>query len=256
MDETGVQWRIEAPNVAVVTLNRPPVNALNRTARAALIGAFDALEADPDVRAIVLTATGKVFCAGADIKEKAALAGEPTDYASANRLTRDGFFCILDSSKPVIAAVQGAALGAGCLLAACCDMIFAADSAFFALPEIDVGQGGGASFMLRILPPSKVRRMMLTGERVPAAEFHRLGAVEACLPARELLPAALGMASAIAAKPALAVKQIRGAFSTVEALSTRDGFQIEQAYTTELSRSPEGEAARRAFFERRRQGES
>ena len=70
MDESGVQWRIEAPNVAVVTLNRPPVNALNRAARTALIGAFDALEADPDVRAIVLTAKGKVFCAGADIKEK------------------------------------------------------------------------------------------------------------------------------------------------------------------------------------------
>ncbi len=82
MSESGVQWRIEAPNVAVVTLNRPPVNALNRATRAALIGAFDALEADEDVRAIVLTATGKVFCAGADIKEKAALAGEPANYAA------------------------------------------------------------------------------------------------------------------------------------------------------------------------------
>ena len=83
----------------------------------------------------MLTAKGKVFCAGADIKEKAALAGEPADYAAANRLTRDGFFCILDSTKPVIAAVQGAALGAGCVLAACCDMIFAAESAFFGLPR-------------------------------------------------------------------------------------------------------------------------
>jgi enoyl-CoA hydratase len=252
MNETSVQWRIEAPNVGVVTLNRPPVNALNRAARAELIAAFDALDADSDVHAIVLTAKGNVFCAGADIKEKAALAGEPTNYSSANRLTRDGFFCVLDSTKPVIAAVQGAALGAGCVLAACCDMIFAAESAYFGLPEIDVGQGGGASFMRRILPPSKVRRMMLTGERVPAAEFYRLGAVEACLPEAELMTATLSMASVIAAKPPLAVRRIRGAFSTVEALSTRDGFQVEQAYTTELSRSPDGDAARRAFFERRR----
>ena len=250
MSESCVEWRIAAPSVALVTLDRPPVNALSREARLALIAAFDALEADQDVRAIVLTAKGKVFCAGADIKEKAALVGAPADCVRANRLTRDGFFCILDSSKPVIAAVQGAALGAGCVLAACCDMIFAAETAVFGLPEIDVGQGGGASFMQRILPPSKVRRMMLTGERVPAAEFYRLGAVEACIPDAELLPAALGMASVIAAKPPGAVRRIRGAFSTVEALSVRDGFHVEQAYTTELSRSPEGAAARRAFFER------
>src|SRR5579872_4081018 len=248
MSDSSVRWRIEAPNVAVVTLDRPPVNALSRDARLALIAAFDALEADADVRAIVLTAKGRVFCAGADIKEKAALAGEPAGYVRANRLTRDGFFCILDSSKPVVAAVQGAALGAGCVLAACCDMIFAAETAVFGLPEIDVGQGGGASFMQRILPPSKVRRMMLTGERVPAAEFYRLGAVEACLPDAELMPAALAMASAIAAKPPAAVRRIRSAFSTVEALTPRDGFHVEQAYTTELSRSPEGAAARQAFF--------
>jgi enoyl-CoA hydratase len=255
VSESCVEWRIAAPNVALVTLDRPPVNALSREARLALIAAFDALEADSDVRAIVLTAKGKVFCAGADIKEKAALVGAPADYVGANRLTRDGFFCILDSSKPVIAAVQGAALGAGCVLAACCDMIFAAETAVFGLPEIDVGQGGGASFMQRILPPSKVRRMMLTGERVPAAEFYRLGAVEACFPAAELLPAALGMASVIAAKPPGAVRRIRSAFSTVEALSVRDGFHVEQAYTTELSRSPEGAAARQAFFERRKESE-
>jgi enoyl-CoA hydratase len=253
MSESCVEWRVAAPNVAVVTLDRPPVNALNREARVALIAAFDALEADAEVRAIVLTAKGKVFCAGADIKEKAALADEPGDYIRANRLTRDGFFCILDSSKPVIAAVQGAALGAGCVLAACCDMIFAAETAVFALPEIDVGQGGGASFMQRILPPSKVRRMMLTGERVPAAEFYRLGAVEACVPESELMPAALAMASAIGAKPPSAVRRIRGAFPTVEALSVRDGFHVEQAYTTELSRSPEGVAARQAFFDRRKE---
>ena len=255
MSDSFVRRRIEAPNVAVVTLDRPPVNALSRDVRVQLINAFDALEADADVRAIVLTARGKVFCAGADIKEKAALAGEPADYVRANRLTRDGFFCILDSSKPVIAAVQGAALGAGCVLAACCDMIFAAETAVFALPEIDVGQGGGASFMQRILPPSKVRRMMLTGERVPAAEFYRLGAVEACLPDVELMGGALGMASAIAAKPPGAVRRIRGAFSTVEALALRDGFHLEQAYTTDLSRSPEGAAARQAFFERRKGSE-
>ena len=82
MSESCVEWRIATPSVAVVTLDRPPVNALSREARLALIAAFDALEADADVRAIVLTAKGKVFCAGADIKEKAALAAEPADYVA------------------------------------------------------------------------------------------------------------------------------------------------------------------------------
>jgi enoyl-CoA hydratase len=252
MDDTNIEVRIAAPHVAVVTLDRPPVNALGREIREAMLRVFDRLEASAEVNAIVLTAKGAVFCAGADIKEKAALGGGEGGYVRANRLTRDAFFCILDGSKPVIAAVQGAALGAGFVLAACCDMIFAADTAVFALPEIDVGQGGGASFLRRILPPSKVRRMMLTGERVPAAELYRLGAVEACLPEAELLPAALAMASAIAAKNAAAVRRIRGSFLTVEALDLREGFRIEQTYTTELSRSPEAAAARRAFFEARK----
>ena len=119
--------RIGAPNVAVVTLDRPPVNALGRDIREAMLRVFDRLEENAEVNAIVLTARGRVFCAGADIKEKAALGAGEGDYMRANRLTRDAFFCILDSCKPVIAAVQGAALGAGCVLAACCDMIFAAE---------------------------------------------------------------------------------------------------------------------------------
>lgn len=251
MDTPQIEVRVEAPYVAVVTLDRPPVNALGREIREAFLRIFDRLEGDPEIRAIVLTARGKVFCAGADIKEKAALGAGEWDYVRANRLTRDVFFALVDSSKPVIAAVQGAALGAGCVLAACCDMIFAAETAVFAMPEIDVGQGGGASFLQRILPPSKVRRMVLTGERVPAAEFYRLGAVEAVLPEPELLPAALAMASTIAAKQPKAVTRIRQSLPAVEALDLREAFRVEQAYTTELSRSPEAAAARASFFARR-----
>src|SRR5690349_8022126 len=133
-----------ADHVAVVALARPPVNALSRNLREELVHTFDVLQDRADVRVIILTARGNVFCAGADIKEKETLAASEGDYARANRLTRDGFYCVLDSSKPVIAAVNGAALGAGFVLATCCDMIFASDTATFGMPEIDVGQGGGA----------------------------------------------------------------------------------------------------------------
>ena len=205
MNDTCLNVATAAPHVAIVTLVRPPVNALGRDIREAMLRVFDRLEGEADTRSIVLAAEGRVFCAGADIKEKSAEAGIAGDYVRANRLIRDVFFAVLDSSKPVIAAVQGAALGAGCVLAACCDMIFAAETAVFGMPEIDVGQGGGASILRRILPLSKLRRMLLTGERVSAAEFYRLGAVEACLPQAELLPAAIAMATTIASKSPFAV---------------------------------------------------
>jgi enoyl-CoA hydratase len=251
MKDTDIEVSTPAPHVAVVTLARPPVNALGRETREAMLRVFDRLEADPDIRCIVLTARGHVFCAGADIKEKQTLSGADGDYVRANRLTRDVFFCLMDSSKPVIAAVNGAALGAGFVLAACCDIILAAGTAVFGMPEIDVGQGGGASVLQRILPPSKVRRMMLTGESVPAMELYRLGAVEECLPADALLPAAVKLASAIAAKSPTAIRRIRGSFPAVEALDVREGFRVEQIYTTELSLSADGAEARRAFLEKR-----
>lgn len=252
MTHRFVEVDVPVPNVALVTLARPPVNALGREIREELLAVFDALQDRDDVRAIVLTARGKVFCAGADIKEKQTLGAAPGDHTRANRLTREAFFCVLDSAKPVLAAVNGAALGAGFVMAACCDMIFASENAVFAMPEIDVGLGGGASFLQRILPLSKMRRMMLTGERVPAAELYRLGAIEACVPEAELLPAALAVAAAIAAKSPAAVRTIRGSFSTVASLPQREGFRFEQNYTTELSKTPDAEEARRAFIEKRK----
>ena len=250
--KAGVIVEMAAPHVAFVTFDRPPVNALGRALREQFVEIFDVLWDRQDVRAIVLTATGKVFSAGADIREKQGLGATPGDHFRANRLTRDAFYSVLDCPKPVIAAVNGATLGAGFVMAACCDMIFAAEDAVFGMPEIDVGLGGGASFLQRILPLSKMRRMMLTGERVPASELYRLGAIEACLPADEVLPAAVAVASAIAAKSPAAVRVIRDSFSTIGDLSLREGFRIEQNYTTALSKTEDAGEARRAFAEKRR----
>jgi enoyl-CoA hydratase/carnithine racemase len=247
-----IEVEMAAPFVAVVALARPPVNALGRQIREELLRTFDTLLDRDEVRAIVLTARGKVFCAGADLKEKQALGSAEGDHARANRLTREAFYCILDSSKPVLAAVNGPALGAGFVMAACCDMIFAAESAVFAMPEIDVGLGGGASFLQRILPTSKMRRMMLTGERIEAAELYRLGVIEACVPESQLLPTALEVAAAIASKSPAAVRRIRESFSTVEGLGLREGFRLEQNYTTELAKTPDAAEARRAFVEKRK----
>lgn len=239
-----------APFVTVVTLSRPPVNALGHELRTELIDAFDRVQDLDDTRAAVLAAAGPVFCAGADLKEKAATPA-PGGRARSNRLIGEGFFSVLDGVKPVIAAVQGGALGAGFVLAACCDVIIASDQAFFAMPEIDVGQGGGASFLQRILPAPIMRRMMLTGERVPAGELYRLGAVQQVVPAADLMPSAMALAETIAAKPPAAVRAIRASFGTVAALSPHEGFAVEQRYTDGLSSSPEAAKARRAFLDKR-----
>ncbi len=252
MQSRFVEIEIAAPYVAVVALARPPVNALGRDIREELLRAFDSLQERADVRTIVLTARGKVFCAGADLKERQVLGSAPGDHLRANRLTREAFFAILDSSKPVIAAVNGAAMGAGFVLAACCDLIFAADSAVFAMPEIDVGMGGGASFLQRILPPSKVRRMMLTGERVPAVGALSPGRGRGVL-AR--CPAAAGgtrRGVGDRRQSPAAVRTIRDSFLTVEGLGLREGFRVEQNYITPLSKTPEAQEARRAFLEKRK----
>ncbi|WP_049564147.1 enoyl-CoA hydratase/isomerase family protein [Streptomyces sp. SBT349] len=251
MPSSVVRYEVDERRVATVTVDRPPVNALDRETREHLLATFDLVQARSDVRAVVLTADGPVFCAGADIKEKQALNAGDAEARRAERLTRETFFAVLDSAKPVVAAVGGAALGAGFVLAACCDVIVAADDAFFGMPEIDVGQGGGASFLRRILPAPKVRRMVLTGERVPAAELYRLGAVEECVPRERLLPAASALAAVMAAKSPAAVRAIRSSFGAVDALPLRDGFRLEQNYTAELSGTADAEEARRAFLEKR-----
>ena len=104
MQQSFIEFEMVASHVALVTLARPPVNALNREIREELLRTLDAVQDRRDVRALVLTGQGKLFCAGADIKEKQTLGVSEGDQARANRLTRETFFAILDSRKPVIAA--------------------------------------------------------------------------------------------------------------------------------------------------------
>ena len=168
-----------ADGIAVITLDRPPVNATSVQMRGEITQAFDAMGDRDDVRVVIFTAAGRVFCAGADIKERTTLTGEAGEYSALNRLTREMFYSILECPKPVIAAVNGAALGAGMALALCCDILLASEDAIFGMPEIDVGLAGGVKYLQRHLPPSRARRMLLTGKRFPAADFYRLGVLEA-----------------------------------------------------------------------------
>jgi enoyl-CoA hydratase len=161
--------------VAIVTLDNPPRNAMSIDMMNELVDVFDQMNDRDDVRVVVLTGEGKAFSAGADLKKRAAAdqVAQPGDRWRRARIAREKNYVVLECMKPVIAAVNGAALGGGLGLATMADIIVASDQGSFGLPEIDVGLAGGARHAMRIFPHSLVRRMALTGYRVSGVASSR-----------------------------------------------------------------------------------
>jgi enoyl-CoA hydratase len=250
---TFEMYRLDVTDfVATVTFDRPPVNAQNRQSREEAIVLFDQLSDRDDVRCVILAAAGKVFSAGADVKERVGLVQEPGDYLRHNRLTREYFYAVSDCTKPVIAAVQGPAFGAGFALMLACDIMLASEDAYFVMPELDVGLAGGAGFLMQHFSRSMARMMYFTGRRIPAAELYRLGVISACVPRDRLMDEARAMAAEIAAKSPVAVAQVKRAFNVVEEMPTRDAYRYEQTITVDLSRTEDTKEAQRAFVEKRK----
>jgi len=237
--------------IAVVTLNRPPVNALNRAMREAIIDRFDEVSERDDIRVVVLASSGKAFCAGADLKDRPD-PGRVGSFLSHNRVTRETGNAIRECAKPVIAAVNGAALGAGLGLMAACDIYLASEDATFGMPEIDVGLAGGASMLRTLFGRSLMRRMFFTGLRVPAVELYRRGIIEACTSPQDLLPQAMSLAAEIAGKSPLAIAYAKQACTMVDLMPQRDAYRMEQNYTMALSRTEDAKEARMAFLEKRK----
>ena len=238
--------------IATVVMDRPPVNAQNAQFRNEILEVFDSFNDREDVRVAVLTGAGKVFCAGADVKERAGIIKSPGDYARHNRLAREYKNCIRECAIPVIAAVNGAALGAGFSLATECDIMLASDNAVFGMPEIDVGLAGGAAMLSRLVGKSAGRRILFTGERIPAQEMYRLGVIEACVPREALMDEAMKLARTIAAKSPLAMRLAKQSCNVCENMPQRDGYRFEQDVTVQLSHTEDAKEAQRAFREKRK----
>ncbi|MEV0986032.1 enoyl-CoA hydratase-related protein [Streptomyces sp. NPDC049949] len=182
--EGGVSW---------ITLNRPEaMNAVTWDQRERVIALLAGASADPGVRAVVITATGKGFCAGADLRGAPAAPGERVagDVARMIRLGAQRLItAVLDCEKPVLAAVNGTAAGIGAHLALACDLVVAAESARFIEVFVRRGlvpDGGGAYLLPRLVGPQKAKELMFFGDAVPAAEAERLGLVNRVVPAAEL----------------------------------------------------------------------
>jgi len=239
-----------ADGIAVVTMDNPPVNAQNAQFNTEMATVMDVLSDRRDVRVVVLTGAGKVFSAGADLKSRPDR-NQPGARWQHNRRARESYHAIRECAKPVIAAINGPALGAGLAIAASCDILFAADEASLGLPEIDVGLLGGGKHTQRLFPHSTLRRMMLTGYRVPGPELYRLGVVEASVPRAELMSRAMEVATQIAAKSPTAIRLAKRTLNTIEDMSLRDGYRYEQNMTAELSEHPDSREAAAAFLEKR-----
>ena len=238
--------------VATVLMTAPPVNAQDRRFRDEQVRLFDILSDTPSVRAIVLTGEGRAFSAGADLRERPNLAGEPGAYPRHNRAVRAGFDAVLECAKPVIAAINGPAIGAGCVLALCCDILLAAETAFLAMTEVDVGLAGGVRHVLRHFGQSDARLMIYTARRIASPELLRMNAISACLPPEALLPEALAIARSIAAKSPGAVQAAKRGFNLTEEMPLRDGYRYEQSQTVMLSTTEDTREAQAAFAEKRK----
>ncbi|MEZ5880084.1 MAG: enoyl-CoA hydratase/isomerase family protein [Nitratireductor sp.] len=193
-----------------------------------------------------------MFSAGADIKERQSFSPEPGYYTNHNRLTREYFYAVEDCTKPVIAAVNGPAFGAGFALMLACDILFATEDSYFVMPEIDVGLAGGVKFIQQHFSKSRTAAMYFTGRRFPATELYRLGIIEAALPEKEMWREVRTMATEIAAKSPYAAQRIKKALSVIGEMPVRDAYRYEQTITVDLAKSEDAQEAQRAFVEKRK----
>ncbi|MFC9705156.1 enoyl-CoA hydratase/isomerase family protein [Streptomyces sp. NPDC056943] len=201
--ENGVSW---------ITLNRPEaMNAVTWDQRERIIALLASASADPEVRAVVVTATGRGFCAGADLRGSPSASGDRVvgDVARMIRLGAQRFIgAVMDCEKPVIAAVNGTAAGIGAHLAFACDLVLAADSARFIEVFVRRGlvpDGGGAYLLPRLIGPQRAKELMFFGDAVPAAEAERLGLVNRVVPAEDLEKTAREWAERLAQGPTRAL---------------------------------------------------
>jgi enoyl-CoA hydratase len=236
--------------VVHVTLNRAPVNALTIALYAEIADVFEAIGKRMDVHCAVFGASGeKAFCAGLDLNEFMAAKVEEDGARAA--VVRRTFAAIRHCAIPVIAAVNGPALGAGCVLTSVCDIRLASPNATFGLPEINVGRCGGTAHMGRHVPQGLLRRMFFTGRPIGAEEAMRAGFVDRIVPLAELAGEASALAEIIAEKSPLGLRIGKEALNRVEFMPVEEGYAFEQSCSTRLLDTEDAREATRAAIEKR-----
>jgi enoyl-CoA hydratase len=242
-----------ADRIGTITLNRPDkLNALNGATIDELEQAIETLSTAPEVGGIIVTGAGRAFVAGADIAELAAL-----NSAGAQELSRRGqavFARFEDCEKPVIAAVNGFALGGGCELAMACHLRIAADTAKFGQPEVKLGfipGYGGTQRLPRLVGPGHAAQLLLTGEIIDANEAARIGLVNRVVPADELISVTESLMRQMLANAPMALTRVLDAIRRGSDAPTSANYALETASFSFLADTEDGREGTAAFLEKR-----
>ena len=241
-----------AEGVARITLNRPEVkNALSMTVRESVGAMFEELNNDPTTRAIILTGGPEVFAAGADIRDMA----ERGAAEMMLRRTHVHWQSITACAKPIIAAVNGYALGGGCELAMHCDIIIAGENASFGQPEIRVGimpGAGGTQRLTRVIGKFQAMKMLLTGKPISGRDAFAMGLASEVVPDADVQKVALDLAITIAAMPPLAIMQIKEVVHAGMDVPLDTALMLERKAFQLLFDSEDQKEGMRAFLEKRK----
>ena len=235
--------------ITEVIIDHPPVNALDVAGWFDLADQLVAAGRDESCRVVVLSAVGRGFNAGVDIKEiqakgDAALVG-------VNRGCAAAFAAVYDCEVPVIASVAGFCLGGGIGLVGNADMLVAADDATFGLPEVDRGALGAATHLARLVPQHLMRRMLYTSEPISAEEMARYGAIWKVVPREELHDATFELAGKIATKSPSILRRAKESANGIDPIDVKRSYRFEQGFTYELHVRGVADEQRDAFVEKR-----
>jgi enoyl-CoA hydratase/carnithine racemase len=240
--------------IAYVTVNRPKVlNALNTPTWSDLRKAFEDARDDATIRGVILTGAGdKAFIAGADISELAGLSGVEAEQSS--RFGQEVLDVIENLGKPVIAAINGFALGGGCETAMACSMRVAVESAKFGQPEVSLGLvpgGGGTQRLARLVGKGRALQVILSGEMITAQEAHRMGLVNEVVAAADLIPRAEAILQKISSNAPIAVRLALEAVNKGLEAGQSDGLLLEASYFGLCAGTEDKTEGTTAFLEKR-----
>ena len=249
-----VQIERPAPHVAELVMNRPDaLNALSTEQARRLSAALAELAADDQVGVVILSsALDRSYCVGADLKERAGFSDD--DLRAQRSVFIEAFGAVLAVEVPMIAAVDGYALGGGCELALGCDLIVASESAQFALPEVGLGLipgGGGTQLLPRRIGPNRAADLILTGRTVAAEEALRIGLVDRVVPAGSARSSARRLAEEIAAKSPVSLRAAKRAIRQGLDVDLASGLRIEDAAWRRAAFSADRAEGVAAFVEHR-----
>ena len=247
-----ISTTVDERGIAVVTMHHPPVNALTVGDTWKIRDAFHELGARDDVRAVVLTAEGKGFNAGIDIREMQSVEGFDHVLGSGAACFA-AFEAIYQCPVPTIAAVNDFCMGLGVGLVGSCDIVIASTRARFGLPEVDNGALGCASHLAKLVPPMKLRQMVFTCEPVSAAQLYEWGTVYKLTEPDELLATAVATAEKICGKLPRVVRAAKAALNQIDIYDLAKHYRLEQGYTYEMNLYGDGDKARDAFLSGTRQ---